>query len=138
MMHPFNGLQNGQKQVDYVVELEYPDESDLATPTKDVIIGNFSLPAGIIELFIGRKFHQVIVERNEQFLANKVLQVLRFRLDLVMFELAGFREDLDFLVEDDIANVVLADLADLDQSHHDFQLTQGAALLLQLPDQRLK
>lgn len=55
-----------------------------------------------------------------------------------MLELAGLREDLDFLVENDIADVVLADLADLDQSHHHFQLTQGAALLLQLPDQRLQ
>lgn len=55
-----------------------------------------------------------------------------------MFELAGLGEDFYFLVEDDIAYVVPAGLADLDQRHHHFQLTQAAALLLQLPDQRLK
>jgi hypothetical protein len=56
-------------------------------------------------------------------LADKVLQVLWFGLDLIMLKLAGLREDFDFLVEDDIADVVLTDLADFDQSHHHFQLT---------------
>lgn len=65
LMHPFNGLQDGYEQIDYVVELEYPDESDLAPPAKDVVIRDFSLPTGIIELFIGGKFHEVIVEWDE-------------------------------------------------------------------------
>lgn len=64
-MHPFNRLQNGHEQVDYVIELEYPDESNLAASAEDVIVGYFSLPAGIIELFIGRNFHEIIVERYE-------------------------------------------------------------------------
>jgi hypothetical protein len=55
-----------------------------------------------------------------------------------MLELAGLGKGLDLLIEDDVADVVLADLADLDERHHHLQLPQTAALILQLPDQRLQ
>ena len=112
-MHAVEGLQDGDEGIDDVVELEDPDEPDLAAAAEDVVVGDFALPAGVVQLLVGRQLHEVVVERDQQFLADEGVQVLRLGLDLVVFELAGPREDLVLLVEDDVADVELAHLADL-------------------------
>ena len=73
----------------------------------------------MVELLIGRQLHKVIVKRYEQFLANEHLQVLWFGFYLIMFKLAGPREDLDLLIQNNIADVELAHLAYFDKHHHD-------------------
>ena len=113
LVHAVEGLQDGDEGIDDVVELEDPDEPDLAAAAEDVVVGDFALPAGVVQLLVGRQLHEVVVERDQQFLADEGVQVLRFGLDLVVLELAGPREDLDLLVEDDVADVELAHLADL-------------------------
>ncbi len=76
----------------------------------------------MVELLVGRELHEVVVEGDQQLLADEGLHVLRPGLDLVVFMLARLREDFDLLAQNDIADVVLADLADLNQHHHDLQL----------------
>ena len=55
-----------------------------------------------------------------------------------MLVLAGLREDLYLLAQNDVADIVLAHLADLDEHHHDLQLTAGCSLLLELLYQRFQ
>lgn len=132
------GFQDGHQQLDDIVQLEYPDESDFRSSPEDVVVGDFPLLAGVVQLLVGGELHEVVVEGDEQFLADEGLHVLGLGLDLVVLVLAGLREDLYLLAQDDIADVVFADLADLDEHHHDLQLAAGCALLLELLYQRLQ
>jgi hypothetical protein len=50
-------LQNGDEEIDEVVEFEDPDKTDFASSSEDVIVGNFALPTGIIQLLVGGQFH---------------------------------------------------------------------------------
>lgn len=119
-MHPIQRLKDRDESIDDVVQLEDPYESNLAASSEDIIIGYFSLPAGMVQLFIGRQLHQIIVKRYQQFLANKHIQILRLGLDLIMFELARPGKHFDLLIQNDITDVELAYFADLDQHHHYF------------------
>ena len=72
----------------------------------------------MVQLLIGRQLHKIIVKRYEQFLTNENIQVLRLGLNLIMFELTRPCEDLDLLIQNDIADVELAYFTDLYQHHH--------------------
>jgi hypothetical protein len=136
--HAVEGLEDGDESIDDVIEFEDPDEAYLAAPAEDVVVGDVALLAGMIQFLVGRQFHEVVVQRNEEFLADKAIEIFGFWLDLVMLELTGFGEDLDLFIEDDVADVELANFADLDEDHHDLELLAAAALLLQLLDDDLE
>ena len=130
LMHAIQGFHDGQEEVYYVVQFEDPNEANLASPAENVIIGDFSLPTGVIKFFICGKFHEVVIERYEQFFANKNFQILGFRLYLIMLEFCGLGEDFDLFIKNDVTNIVFANLADLDQSHHHFQLANTVPFIL--------
>jgi hypothetical protein len=52
-----------------------------------------------------------------------------------VLELAGLGEDFYLFIENDVANIIFAHLADLYQGHHEFELLTAATLLLQLLDE---
>ena len=46
-------MYDGEDDVDDIVEFEYPDESDFGASSEDIIKGDVSLLAGVIQLLIG-------------------------------------------------------------------------------------
>lgn len=88
------------------------------------------MSTGVIKLLVCRQFHKIVIERYEQLFANEHLKILGFGLYLIMLEFCGLCENFDFFIENDVTNIVLAYLAYLDQSHHNFQLAQTVAFIL--------
>jgi hypothetical protein len=131
-------LQDGVENVDDVVQLEDPNEADLSASPEDIVIGNFSRPAGVVQFFIGGKLHQVVIERDQQFLADELLQFVWPGFDFVVFELTGFGEHLDFLIENDVADIIFRDFRDFDEQCHNFDLLGVAAFLFELLDDHLQ
>lgn len=99
-------LDDGDDGANDVVELKDPDEPNFGAPAEDIIVGYFSLFAGMEEFLVGGQLHEVVIHRNQQFLMNELLQLVRFGLQLVMPVFGGLGKGFYLFVQDDIADVV--------------------------------
>lgn len=92
----------------------------------------------MVEFLVGRQLHEVVVEGDQQFLVDELLEPVRLGLQLVVLVLVGLGEGLDLLVQNDVADVVLGHLRHFDETRHDLQLARAGSLLLELLDHHLQ
>ena len=89
---------DGNEDIDDVVQFKYPNESYFGTPSENVVERNLSLPAGMVQLFIGGQFHQKIILRDEQLLKYILLQFVPLGLQLVEFMFGRFCKSFHLFV----------------------------------------
>ena len=89
---------DGNKDIDDVVQFEYPNESYFCAPSEYVVERNLSLPAGMVQFFISSQFHQKIILGDEQLLKYILLQFVPLGLQLVEFMFGRFCKSFHLFV----------------------------------------
>ena len=59
---------DGNEHVDDIVQFEYPYKPDFGASPEDIVERNLSLPACMVQFFIGCQFHQKIILGDQQLL----------------------------------------------------------------------
>jgi len=99
-------VENRDEYAHDVVYFEYPDESDLSASSENLIRWNLTLLARVVELFVCRNFHQIVIERHNQLLINEFLKIFWSWFYLIVFEFGSLSENFNLFVQNNVADVV--------------------------------
>lgn len=98
VQQPQQGVQQGQQQVDHVVDLEHPDVPDLGAPPVEVVVRHLPGLACFVQLLVHPQLDHVIVDRDQHVLVDVLFFIpIREFKGMAYFFLDGFlAEKLEF------------------------------------------
>jgi hypothetical protein len=66
-------IEDLHESVDDVIQFENPNEAYFGASPEDIVVGNFSFFASVVQFFVGGQLHEIVVLRNQQFLENELI-----------------------------------------------------------------